>query len=237
MAQMGLTYLCLGTLISYCVYVVRLIWILPFCKSDRDGFQDGIPLRSSSKGNGALNVFLFLGSGGHTGEMIRLLENYHQLLLANGNTLLVGYSDQNSRKSFEKLAAKRNLTCKIEYYEFIKAREVNASLVRSLVSVFHTLLDSCIKTIWISLKFSRNPHLVLLNGPGTCCILALWFKIIEWVNLVQPRTNIVYIESLARTSTLSLSGKILYRLADTFVVQWEELRAENPRAKHYGILV
>jgi len=39
-------------------------------------------------------------------------------------------------------------------------------------------------------------------------------------------TRIVYVESICRVETLSLSGRILSLLADEFVVQWEEVRAK-----------
>ena len=52
------------------------------------------------------------------------------------------------------------------------------------------------------------------------------------------RGRIVYIESIARVSTLSLSGKLLYhlRIADLFLVQWQELKDRFPRAVYAGRL-
>lgn len=231
---MRTTHISIGLLVLYAIYLVRLICILPFFLKQR---QDDSPLRLNSKRKGQLKVFVFLGSGGHTGEMLRLLENYSDLLLANSNTLFVGYSDTQSRAAFAQLAKKTDLKCRIEFYEFIKAREVNSSYFSSFVTIVRTLVDSCFKALSISLRFYSSPHLVLLNGPGTCCVLALWFKLFEWVNLFQSRSNIVYVESLARITSLSLSGKLLYWLADSFVVQWKELQIAKPRAEYYGILV
>lgn len=50
--------------------------------------------------------------------------------------------------------------------------------------------------------------------------------------------KIIYVESIARTRKLSLSGKILYhtRLADLLLVQWKELADKLPRAKFAGRL-
>ena len=46
----------------------------------------------------------------------------------------------------------------------------------------------------------------------------------------------VYVESAARTKTMSLTGRILYatRLADEVFVQWEGLARRYPRAKYAG---
>ena len=47
---------------------------------------------------------------------------------------------------------------------------------------------------------------------------------------------VVYVESAARTKTMSLTGRILYatRLADEVFVQWEGLARRYPRAKYAG---
>lgn len=51
-------------------------------------------------------------------------------------------------------------------------------------------------------------------------------------------SHIVYVESLARINTPSLTGKILYWVVDEFIVQWQELRDNYlPRSKWFGILV
>lgn len=235
---MNLEYLCVALLLVYVAYIVRLISILPFFKGYSNGNDEGTELKIESIDCGSpLHVFLFLGSGGHTGEMLRLVENYKKTLLANGNTVYVGYSDSKSLESFADRIAKGNPACHFEYYQFKKAREVNAGLLTSLVSVLQTLIKSLAVVFKISRSMRGNPHLVLLNGPGTCCILATWFKALEWLDFTQPSANIVYVESLARISSLSLTGKVLYWIADLFVVQWEELKLTHPRAKYHGILV
>ena len=50
--------------------------------------------------------------------------------------------------------------------------------------------------------------------------------------------RLVYVESIARVSSLSLSGSILYhsRLTDAFFVQWPELLSTCPRAQFKGRL-
>lgn len=49
----------------------------------------------------------------------------------------------------------------------------------------------------------------------------------------------MYVESIARVRTLSLSGKLLYlsRLTDEFLVQWPEMAERFPRARYIGRLV
>ena len=49
--------------------------------------------------------------------------------------------------------------------------------------------------------------------------------------------SVVYIESICRVETLSLSAKILYYFADQILVQWKQLEAKYPRTLYRGRLV
>lgn len=46
--------------------------------------------------------------------------------------------------------------------------------------------------------------------------------------------KVIYIESFARVDTASLTGKLMYRIADLFIVQWEELLKIFPKATYGG---
>jgi beta-1,4-N-acetylglucosaminyltransferase len=49
--------------------------------------------------------------------------------------------------------------------------------------------------------------------------------------------RVIYIETGSRVFALSSSGKILYRFADLFFVQWSELLPLYPKAVYAGRLV
>lgn len=46
--------------------------------------------------------------------------------------------------------------------------------------------------------------------------------------------QIIYIESFARVNSASLTGKLMYRIADLFIVQWEEMLEIFPKAVYGG---
>lgn len=76
---------------------------------------------------------------------------------------------------------------------------------------------------------------ILCNGPGTCvpvCISALLLRL-----LGIKRAIIVYVESICRVETLSLSGKILYYFSDYFIVQWPDLKEKYPKSVYLGRIV
>lgn len=46
--------------------------------------------------------------------------------------------------------------------------------------------------------------------------------------------KIIYIESFARVDEPSLTGKLMYRVADLFIVQWKEMMEYYPKAIYGG---
>ncbi|QHS71634.1 N-acetylglucosaminyldiphosphodolichol N-acetylglucosaminyltransferase anchoring subunit ALG14 [Saccharomyces paradoxus] len=237
---MNTAYLASLVLIVMTAYVIRLVTILPFFHTQtslkKDTKDEASILRIQKPSKKPLRIFVFLGSGGHTGEMIRLLENYKDLLL-NESIVYLGYSDEASRQRFASFIKKFS-RCKVQYSGFMKAREVKATFLQSVKTIVGTLVQSFVHVVRIRFAMCGSPHLFLLNGPGTCCIISFWLKIIELVVPLLGSSHIVYVESLARINTPSLTGKILYWVVDEFIVQWQELRDNClPRSKWFGILV
>lgn len=79
------------------------------------------------------------------------------------------------------------------------------------------------------LVFARErPRVVLTTGSGialSCCLLG-------WIY----GSRIIYVESGARVQELSKTGKLLYRFADVFYVQWKFLALRYPKAIYVGRL-
>ena len=86
------------------------------------------------------------------------------------------------------------------------------------------LLANCFISLYIYLKF--RPQVVITTGTHTagpmCCIA----KILG--------SKVIYIETFANRKTKTATGKLLYLIADTFVVQWEEMLEIYPKAKCLG---
>lgn len=83
----------------------------------------------------------------------------------------------------------------------------------------------------------RYPHVVVTNGPATGFIVCLVVHLLKLFYLVpQDRLKTVYIESWARSRSLSLTGR-LFRwsgIADLFCVQHEDLARRNSGAVYVG---
>jgi UDP-N-acetylglucosamine:LPS N-acetylglucosamine transferase len=91
-------------------------------------------------------------------------------------------------------------------------------VVRTLLSAGQAL---------VALVRSR-PQAVISTGPGPAVPVSLLAKALG--------ITVIYIETGSRVFALSTSGKVLYRFADLFFVQWPELVSAWPRAIYAGRL-
>ena len=210
---------------------LRLLWVLPAVNSPALGSEKekGLgQIPSELKGS---NIMIFLGSGGHTGEMMRILANVD---LNNFNrTWVTSSGDSTSilkckKYEDERLTSGQN---KLDYLVLHRARTVGESIILSVFSTIRSLI-STIKRLYDLPQF---PSILLLNGPGTSVPLAYIIFLLKFLGLCQ--TRIIYIESLARVKQLSVSGLLILPIADRFIVQWEQLALKYKRAEYYGILI
>jgi beta-1,4-N-acetylglucosaminyltransferase len=87
----------------------------------------------------------------------------------------------------------------------------------------------------LPLLLRSGARLVLVNGPGTCLPLCVWAWLLSRARVARYR--VVFVESFCRTRSLSLTGRVLYRIADRFFVMWPSLAQRWPRAVYLGPLV
>jgi beta-1,4-N-acetylglucosaminyltransferase len=77
-----------------------------------------------------------------------------------------------------------------------------------------------VKSFYLFLKI--RPDVVVTTGAHTSvpmCYLAKLFG-----------RKVIFIESFAKTSTPTLSGRMVYPIADLFIVQWEGMLKHYPKA-------
>ncbi|CAF0806991.1 unnamed protein product [Brachionus calyciflorus] len=180
----------------------------------------------------SIKTAVVLGSGGHTGEMMKLLSGT-DLNLYRPIDFIVAETDKMSVEKVKQLEESTNQ--KLEYQiNFIKrSRSVGQSYFTSVYTTIMAILYS------IPLMFKLKPELLIVNGPGTCIPCCLIVFILSRALFFIPKCKIVYVESICRVKKLSLTGKILYslRIADSVVVQWPELKQKYPKSVYLGQLV
>ena len=138
--------------------------------------------------------------------------------------------------SIDKIAQFDTDTRNLSTYTITKinrSRRVGQSYLTSIFTTLLAILNA------IPILFKSKPRVLLLNGPGTCVPIAFIQFILSRLLFVIPRARIVFVESVCRVKSLSLTGKIFYyfRLTDDFIVQWSELKEKYPRTTYLGRLV
>ena len=72
------------------------------------------------------------------------------------------------------------------------------------------------------------PVAVVTSGPAVAIPVSLWAKLL--------RRKVIFVETGSRVRRLSLTGRLMRRVADLFFVQWESLCEVYPRAIYAGRL-
>ncbi|MCP8617488.1 PssD/Cps14F family polysaccharide biosynthesis glycosyltransferase [Salirhabdus salicampi] len=83
-----------------------------------------------------------------------------------------------------------------------------------------------VKSFYIFLR--EKPDVVITTGVHTAvpmCYIAKLF-----------RRKVIYIESFAKSSSPTLSGRMIYPIADLFIVQWESMKKVYPKATYGGAI-
>jgi len=157
-----------------------------------------------------VRLLIVLGSGGHTKEMLRLVD-----------LLGPGYEYSYLVCADDELDAQKIRTPG-PVYRVIRPRLLN---IGALIIGLRTLWSA--GQAFVALCLVR-PRAIISAGPGIAvpaCILAKCLGV-----------KVIYIETGSRVFALSTSGKIISRFADLFFVQWEELLPRYPKAVYAGRL-
>ena len=118
------------------------------------------------------------------------------------------------------------LTEKTDYG--VKADDVKTYYVsqinrKELLFPFKIVANTC-KCLHIIVR--EKPDVMITTGVLAMIPCALLMKLFG--------RKLIYIESFAKVTSQTLSGKLLYKYADQFYVQWEEMLALYPNAIYKG---
>lgn len=80
------------------------------------------------------------------------------------------------------------------------------------------LLFNCFKSLFFYLQI--HPDYIITTGAHTAGPMCLIGKIFG--------SRIIYIETFANISTKTITGRMLYPVADQFIVQWKSMKKNYP---------
>ena len=118
------------------------------------------------------------------------------------------------------------LTEKTDYVSAVKGQKMYYLLQvnRREKSFIVRMIWNAFRSLWIYLK--ENPDVVVCTGVLAMIPMCLLAKLFG--------KKLIYIESFAKVTSGTETGKLLYRFADEFYVQWEPMLEVYPKAVYLG---
>ena len=151
------------------------------------------------------NKVLFISStGGHLDELLQLKELFKK------------YDSYIITEKTKSTIDLKNKYSKVNYLVYGTKDHFITYIFQFIYNVFKSLI------LFIKIR----PKVIVTTGTHTavpmCYIGKLFFR------------KVIYIETIANSKTKTLSGKLVYPIADTFIVQWESMLELYPRAIYGG---
>jgi UDP-N-acetylglucosamine:LPS N-acetylglucosamine transferase len=123
------------------------------------------------------------------------------------------------------------------YNSFVMTEQTIYSSFEETIPIFYlkqinrrekTFFFNFLMNMIISIKvfFKEKPDIIISTGVLATIPLCLIGKIFG--------KKIIYLESFAKIKDATLTGKLMYRIADKFFVQWEEMLEIFPDAEYKG---
>ena len=151
---------------------------------------------------------LFISStGGHLSEMFQLKEMFNKY-----DYYII------TEKTKSNMYLKNKYKNKVSYL-------VYGTKDHKLVYPFK-LIYNCFKSLFLYIKV--HPDYIITTGAHTAGPMCLIGKIFG--------SRIIYIETFANINTKTITGRLLYPVADRFIVQWSDMKKLYPNSIDGGWL-
>lgn len=82
----------------------------------------------------------------------------------------------------------------------------------------------CLRAIW-----RERPAVVISTGAAAGCLCCYWGRLFG--------ARVVWLDSITNVERLSMSGRMVRRIADLFLVQWPELAQRYPGTEFVGAVI
>lgn len=136
---------------------------------------------------------------------------------------------------FEQISMLKPLMDKYDSFVITEQTEYKASITGEKMYYLHQinrrerslpiwLFANTLKSLVILIK--EKPDVIITTGVLAMIPLCLLAKVFG--------KKLVYIESFAKVSSPTESGKLLYKFADRFYVQWQSMKEFYPNAIYLG---
>lgn len=102
---------------------------------------------------------------------------------------------------------------------FYFVKDPGRNLFRFLVNAFQSL----------KVFLNERPDVIISTGAGVAIAMCWWARLFG--------KKVIFIESWSRIERPSFTGRLVYPIANLFIVQWKSLLKYYPKAKFRGSLI
>jgi beta-1,4-N-acetylglucosaminyltransferase len=157
-----------------------------------------------------MNIYIVSSPGGHLNETLSMVEAF------DGCDVYLITLDFPNMKGISFSPIKKIYILRLFFHYSVKL-----GLPITLLIGMFTMMKAFI---------AHRPHMIFSTGSEIALPAFLLGKFLFGA-------KVVYVECFTRIRTLSLTAKIVYKFADLFLVQWEELAAMHEKAQYKGRLI
>lgn len=158
-----------------------------------------------------VRLLVVLGEGGHTTELLNLVD------------WLGDHYDYYYIISKQDNLSAGHIRRPGPVYRVTRPRGKQTGALGAMFGVFGAALQS------LRILARVRPSAILSTGPAIAVPVSVVAKLFG--------VRIIYVETGSRIQSLSLTGRIMYRWADLFFVQWPQLQKRLPKAIFAGRLM
>ena len=124
-----------------------------------------------------------------------------------------------------------------KYSSFVVTERTKYKSIKNINKVYYLFQVNRYEIIWIFkllLNAIISMYIFILERPDVVISTGALATIPMCILAKIFRKKIIFIESFAKISSPTLTGKLIYKFADEFYVQWEEMLNIYPKAIYKG---
>ena len=134
---------------------------------------------------------------------------------------LLEYSDSWKYQPSLYITTKPEIACKFE--------KKGKTYIIGESNRFHPFASLRIFSKGVYIMLMDSPDVIITTGSLPLALVCLAAKLF--------RKKVVWIDSIANVEKFSMSGRLMYRFADLFLTQWEDLAESHPKAEYLGSIL
>ncbi|MCU7710176.1 MULTISPECIES: PssD/Cps14F family polysaccharide biosynthesis glycosyltransferase [Priestia] len=135
----------------------------------------------------------------------------------------------------EQIKQLKEITARYDYFYVVTRTKATEAMQQKKYIVSDLIRTnkfvSCVRMAKMMIEqfgifLKERPDVIITTGAAVAIPMCLIGKIFK--------RKVIYIESFARINTPNKTGQLIYKFADLFIIQWEELEKHYPEAVYGG---